>query len=294
VVLLVISNPFKTFLVILFILALGQNTCSEEKLQSVIKKEKPQVLLAYNWEPSVDIKGWWISEKLDGVRGYWTGEKMISKSGNAINAPAWFTKQFPPFVLDGELWLGRGLFNELNGIVRSKNAEEKWKKVRYYIFDVPQDSVGFEKRLEKARNWFEAKPSLYATVLEQRLCKGLEHLYNELAETEKKGGEGLMLRRPGSLYKNGRSRDILKVKTFHDSEAVVINHTAGKGKYSGKMGAILVELPNGIRFSIGSGFSDKERENPPAIGSTITFKYKEFNKSGVPRFATFLRVREKL
>lgn len=102
-----------------------------------------------------------------------------------------------------------------------------------------------------------------------------------------------MLRKPNSSYEAGRSYNLLKVKTYEDAEATVIAHLPGKGKHSGRLGALLVKLPNGIQFAVGSGFSDLERENPPPIGSIITFKYYGYHKSGIPRFASFLRVREK-
>ncbi len=102
-----------------------------------------------------------------------------------------------------------------------------------------------------------------------------------------------MLRKPNSPYTVGRSYDLLKVKTFEDAEATVIKHLPGSGKHAGRLGALFVELPNGIQFALGTGFSDEVRNNPPPVGSIITFKYYGFHKSGIPRFASFLRVREK-
>lgn len=252
------------------------------------------VMLARHWLPSIEIKGWWMSEKLDGVRGCWTGSEMVSRSGKLLNVPSWFTRDFPPFPLDGELWIARGTFSELAGIVRSKNRDADWKRVSYYIFDVPVEGVAFEKRLETARQWFDKHPSKFGKVLQQTVCAGRQHLMEVLKEIEMSQGEGVMLRKPGSFYLSGRSRDILKVKTFHDAEAVVVGHIKGKGRNSERMGSIRVELPNGKRFLIGSGFTDLERETPPPVGSTITFKYKEINKSGIPRFASYLRVRQEL
>ncbi len=102
-----------------------------------------------------------------------------------------------------------------------------------------------------------------------------------------------MLRKPGSPYTVGRSLDLLKVKTHEDAEATVIKHLPGSGKHTGRLGSMLVELPNGIQFAIGTGFSDQERDNPPPIGSIVTFKYYGFYKSGIPKFASFLRIRKK-
>jgi len=254
--------------------------------------EKPAVTLAHTWDGTMDVSGWWMSEKLDGVRGYWTGKAMLSRSGQKFNVPAWFTINFPPTALDGELWLGRQQFAEVVSIVRSQEAGEAWRDVRYVIFDAPGIAGTFETRMAATSAWFDQHPSSYAEVLKQEVCSGEAHLKKRLKAVEALGGEGLMLRRPESLYLAGRTDDLLKVKSFQDSEAVVVKHIEGSGRNRGRLGALLVRLPDGITFKIGSGFSDAERDNPPPIGSTITFKYYGFTHNGVPRFASFLRIRE--
>ncbi len=249
-------------------------------------------MLAHSWDEKIDIKGWLMSEKLDGIRGYWTGKEMVSRAGNPFHVPEWFTRDFPPVPLDGELWIGRGQFSELASIVRQKGADKVWEKIRYFIFDVPQIEGGFEKRLGFALHWFREHPNRFVEVLEQQICEGEEHLRRKLSEIESLGGEGLMLRKPGSPYSVGRSDNLLKVKSYEDAEAVVIIHISGTGRNAGRLGSLLVELPNGVQFAIGTGFSDQERDNPPPVGSTITFKYYGFYKSGTPKFTSFLRVRE--
>src|SRR5262249_13635556 len=127
---------------------------------------------------------------------------------------------------------------------------------------------------------------------EQELCKDIDHLRKELARVEALGGEGLMLRQPGSKYAAGRSTTLLKVKTFHDAEARVLGHEPGAGRHKGRLGALLVEMADGTRFAVGTGFSDAERSNPPPLGSTITFRYQELSEAGVPRFPSFVAVRK--
>ncbi|MEK6766970.1 MAG: DNA ligase [Planctomycetota bacterium] len=256
------------------------------------EQQKVPVMLALRWDEKIDIKGWWMSEKLDGIRGYWTGKEMVSRAGNPFHVPEWFTRNFPSTSLDGELWTGREQFSELVSIVRRENANAEWEKVRYLIFDAPQIEGGFEKRIEFAHHWFLEHPNQFVEVLDQQICDGEEHLQRKLSEIESHGGEGLMLRRPDSPYTIGRSYNLLKVKTYEDAEATVIRHISGSGRNAGRFGSLLVELPNGIQFAIGTGFSDQERDNPPPVGSIITFKYYGFYKSGIPRFASFHRVRE--
>lgn len=250
------------------------------------------VMLAETWQPSMNIDGWWMSEKLDGIRGYWTGSQFISRSGNGLSVPAWFAENFPAIPLDGELWTGRGQFSDIVRIVRRKTPGGAWKTVRYMIFDAPQVKGGFEQRLDFAREWFSQHPNPYVSIIEHEICQNEVHLRKKLAAVEALGGEGLILRQPQSAYIVGRSNAILKVKTFQDAEAVVIAHLPGSGRNAGRLGAIQVELPNGQRFAIGSGFSDAERDNPPPIGSTVRFKHQGFTKAGIPRFASFLRRRE--
>jgi DNA ligase-1 len=149
----------------------------------------------------------------------------------------------------------------------------------------------FEERQSFCQNILCVRPSQYAYVLEQQRCRDMDHLRAELARIESLGGEGLMLRRPGSKYEVGRSSSLLKVKSFFDAEARVVEYSAGAGKHKGRIGALVVELPNGNRFSVGTGLSDKERQSPPPIGSIITFRYQELTDAGIPRFPSFVRIR---
>ncbi len=241
-----------------------------------------------------DVRGWWMSEKLDGVRAYWDGRQLLSRNGKIFYAPAYFIENLPDFPVEGELWAGRGTFQQTVSIVKKQVPHAGWQKIKFALFDAPTVSGGFEARLAAMEQWFRTYPSPYAFVLGQRPVENHAHLQQELRRVEKLGGEGLMLRRPGSLYSAKRTSDVLKVKSFDDMEATVVGHSPGKGKYQGQLGALVVELKNGIRFKVGSGLSDKERQTPPNIGQRITFKYQGFFESGKPRFPVFLRVREEM
>lgn len=246
----------------------------------------PPVLLAHKWEGE-DLTGWWLSEKLDGVRAWWDGERFVSRLGNAFIAPAWFTASLPKHPLDGELWVARQKFQDCVSIVRRQDAGDAWKQVKYLVFDAPAVALPFEGRVEYLNDLFKT-PHAYAEGHAHVRCEGMEHIKAELARVEALGGEGLMLRRPGSLYEAGRSSSLLKVKTFHDAEGRVVGHEAGKGKHKGRLGALVVEMDTGVRFNVGTGFTDKERESPPAIGSVITYRYQELTPDGVPRFPTWV------
>lgn len=250
--------------------------------------EGPPILLAHKWENDVDLTGWWISEKLDGVRAFWDGERFISRLGNEFFAPKWFTAQLPKVPLDGELWGGRKLFQRTVGIVKRQDESELWRELKYVVFDAPKHGGVFEERVAFIDQTLTALKSEWLKACEHVICEGTEHLKRELARVEGLGGEGLMMRQPRSRYEAGRSSTLLKVKSFHDTEARVLEHLPGLGKHKGRLGALLVELPDGTKFNVGTGFSDVERENPPKIGAVITFRYQELSNTGVPRFPSYV------
>lgn len=250
------------------------------------------VLLAEAWDGVVDVTDWWVSEKLDGVRAYWDGTQFLSRLGNLYAAPAWFTKGLPTEPLDGELWLERKQFQKTVSIVRRKDQSEHWRQIKFVAFDAPGLKEPFEERMQYLQDLVRKSGPEFAIVHEQARCKGIAHLKEELQRVEALGGEGLMLRQPASRYVVGRSSTLLKVKTFYDAEARVIGHQAGAGRHKDRLGALQVVLPDGTEFSVGTGFSDAQRESPPAIGSTINFRYQELSDAGVPRFPSYVGVRK--
>ncbi len=251
----------------------------------------PPLLLAETWDGVLDPTDWLFSEKLDGVRAYWTGTHFLSRQGNRYHAPPWFVADLPNVPLDGELWIGRKKFQRTVSIVRRQDQSDLWKEVLYVVFDAPGVAKGFEGRLAFLRENLKTDVG-YIRSLPQYRCHGIDHLRQELARLEALGAEGVMLRRPGSRYESGRSSTLLKVKSFHDAEARVVQHQEGGGRHKGRLGALLVEMENGTKFAVGTGFSDAERENPPAVGSLITYRFQELSDGGVPRFPSYVGVRE--
>lgn len=251
-------------------------------------EDGPPLLLAHKWENDVDLTGWWISEKLDGVRAYWDGSRFISRLGNEFFAPPWFTAALPKTPLDGELWGGRKLFQRTVGIVKRQDQSPLWKELKYVVFDAPSHGGVFEERVAFIEETARTLKFEFFQACEHIACRGTDHLKQELARIEGLGGEGLMLRQPRSRYEAGRSNTLLKVKSFHDTEGRVLGHVPGQGKHKGRLGALLVELPDGTQFNVGTGFSDAEREKPPAVGAIITFRYQELSNAGVPRFPSYV------
>lgn len=255
--------------------------------------EPPALLLAERYAGGVDVSQYWVSEKLDGVRAYWDGRQLRFRSGNPVPVPRWFVAVLPVHALDGELWLGRGKFDQLSGIVRREMPDDaEWLQVRYMIFELPGAAGSFTERIVQMKSVVAQAGVPWLQPVEQFRLPDAKALQQKLDEVVGGGGEGLMLHRADARYETGRSTTLLKVTPWLDAEARVVAHLPGKGKYAGMLGALQVEMPGGQRFSLGSGFTDVQRRNPPLLGVLVTYRYRELTKNGIPRFPSFLRVRD--
>lgn len=261
------------------------------------------VLLAQTWDGAQDPTGYFMSEKLDGVRAYWDGKVFRSRLNNVFAVPDSIVEMMPKDMhLDGEFWIGRGRFQETSGLVRRQDKNEQdWSRIQFRAFDIPSaQREPFSKRYDMLRAVTTKYPMV--KLVTHEVCRGVAHLRSYLAEIEQQGGEGVMLRQPQSFYERTRSSSLLKVKNFYDAEAIVVGHTAGKGKHSGRVGALecrslrffngKVALNEGVEFKVGTGLSDNDRLRPPTVGSTITFRFQELTRDGVPRFPSFVGRRD--
>ncbi len=274
------------------------------EVEPLTSPQKPSLILLKTYHSDLAVEGWLMSEKLDGVRAYWDGKQLLSRNGNRFFAPEWFVNSLPPFELDGELWLGREQFQETVSIVTRKQPDERWMRVTYQIFEVPNQSGGLLNRLSVLQAYLDKNPTSHLKVIKQKVVKNSAEVQQALQKIIALQGEGLVLRRGDREYYTGRSNDALKVKLKQDAECVVVGYTEGKGKYLGQIGALKCELLAGEFLAlkrtadrvikIGSGLSDALREEPPPIGTRITFQYMGLTQKGLPRFPVFLRVRASL
>lgn len=253
----------------------------------------PPLLLAERYRGGIDVLDYWISEKLDGVRAVWDGRVLRFRSGNPVPAPQWFLEGLPAEALDGELWLGRGRFDELSAIVRRHVPDDAaWRRVRYMVFELPGAAGTFSVRIERMQGIVMAASRPWLAVIPQFRLADADALKNKLDEIVPAGGEGLMLHRADAAYETGRSAALLKYTPWLDAEATVVGHLPGKGRHAGRLGALRMELPDGRHFSLGSGLTDAWRRNPPPLGTQVTYRYRELTPGGMPRFPRFLRVRD--
>ena len=247
------------------------------------------------YRDEVDPAPYLVSEKYDGVRGHWDGSTLRYRSGRTVPAPGWFTARLPRTPLDGELWLGRGRFDELSGIVRrTVPVDAEWRQLRYMVFELPQAAGTFAERAHRIREIAAQAAWAPLVAVEQTPVTDREALRRRLAATVAQGGEGLVLHLASAAYRAGRSDVTMKLKPELDTEAVVVAQHPGQGRLEGQLGALEVRSPDGRQFLIGTGFSDAQRRDPPAIGSVVTYRYRDLTATGLPRFASFLRVHHAL
>lgn len=254
-------------------------------LFSTLFAGKPELFLLNKYSEDMNVTSWYMSEKLDGVRAYWDGKKLISRSGKVFAAPKFFTKDFPKHELDGELWSKRGDFSNISSIVNTKKENPRWTELTYNIFEVPHAKGNLLKRLSSV------KESKYIKVIKQIKVKNKKELKEFLKSVEKKGGEGVVVRDGDMPYYTGRNDNALKVKSYIDEECEVVGYNKGQGKYEGKLGSLSCKMSNENIINIGSGFTDEQRIKHPKKGDIITFKYYGLTSKGNPRFPIFLHVR---
>ncbi|EKO3389326.1 DNA ligase [Vibrio fluvialis] len=251
------------------------------------------VAQANGYHDGINIYEYWQSEKLDGIRAIWNGKQLLTRNGNPIYAPRWFTDPLPDYALEGELWAGRGHFALVQQTVLDHTpSDEAWRKIDFMLFDMPDAAGDYTKRYYNLIHVVDSASSKHIKYIEHTPVLSEQELLRYLDTLVNENGEGIMLRKVTARYQAGRSNDLLKLKKHQDAEARVVGYKIGNGKYKGLMGSVLVRTDEGTEFYVGTGFSDEQRLNPPEIGSLITYRYNGLTAEGKPRFARFVRVRE--
>lgn len=258
---------------------------------SVHATQPPALWLANRYRAGTSLPDYWLSEKYDGIRGHWNGHQLRTRHGNPLTPPTWFTQDWPQTSFEGELWAGRGQFEKTASILQQKQASDAaWRELSFMVFDLPGHAGTFTQRMTDYQQIVNRLNQSWVKAVEQTRCRTHEELTHSLNQAVSAGAEGLMLHRADSHYKSGRSDDLMKVKPQHDAEAKVVGHVMGQGKHTQRLGALWVETPQGLRFKLGTGLKDSEREMPPVIGEWVTYTYRGTTSNGMPRFASFVRI----
>ena len=266
--------------------------CAFVFFASALWSDEFRPMLLKEYKKGMDITGWVVSEKLDGIRAVWDGQNLRTRRGKIINAPEFWTQNFPPFMIEGELWTKRGDFENIASIVSKDVPDERWSEVKFYIFDLPNERKNLFEKMSILSNFIEKSGVQNIVAIPQTKVSKHEEIEAMLDLVVENGGEGVVIRNPYALYEGGRSSNILKYKKMRDSECKITKINPGYGKNKGKMGSVTcVDIYSKAKFKVGSGWSDEWRANPPKIGTVITYQYQNLTKENKPRFPTFLRLK---
>jgi len=242
------------------------------------------------WNNDRDLTGWFISEKLDGVRALWDGTNLFSRLGKMIPVPLEITRTLPRDVhLDGELWLGYDTFEELNTVLRQFRRQamdqekllELWKDVKFCVFDAPMHSGHYSERHSFLKDIIrQCDPHICLIPMER--CLSLDHLHRVLDDVRNRGGEGLMLYHPESPYTPGRTDLVLKVKTYVEENVRFME--CNPNSYS-----FICQQSNGATCIVKcSGWDYK---HPPSHGTILTVKHLGFHKASQKmKYPVLLRI----
>lgn len=255
-----------------------------------VNAEVPKLFSLKVYRDDLNVTGWVMSEKLDGVRAYWDGDQLISRSGRVLSPPQSFTQGFPSFALDGEIWSRRGEFEHIASIVNTKENKAGWDELTYNIFEVPHQKGGLLQRLNVLEAYLHLHTAEKLHILNQIIVNDEEDVRSFFEKVIARGGEGIVLRDPNEAYYTGRTSSALKYKPFTDAECMVTAVIEGKGKFSGQLGAVKCDYQGKI-IKIGSGFTSEQRKRSFEIGTVVSFKYYGLTHLGNPKYPVFLRVR---
>lgn len=252
-------------------------------------------MLADVYKHNVDPTGWWASEKYDGIRGFWFNDNMYTRNGNKLVIPDSFRNLLPKGQpLDGELWVDRGKFTEASTTAQSGVTGDAWSQIKYQVFDIPDatSTIPVEQRIAKVQEIVAKINSPQILAVTHTKCIDRKHLRQMIDDVVKIGGEGLVLRQPGSVYEDKRTKTMLKYKLVDEMEGEVVELI--QGIREGLTGSLKLKLPSGVEFALGGTLPILVSKNPPKVGDKITFNFRGMTHLGTPKFATFKCVRTDL
>jgi len=276
----------------------GYHTADSD--QSEKRVLKPMLALEYK-EVTYPV---WVQPKLDGVRCllYVNDGKVVFQSRqNTVYAPfenmveevtALLGRMPPNTILDGELYVHGLGFENIVSMVRRGSKRTVDLKYTVYDFFIPgENTLPYEERLARLTTAYQDKHSAVELIETHKVTQEND-VETWLRHYLEKGYEGIMVRRNG-VYKEGRSKDLLKYKLFHDAEFKVVGHHVSKEEVP----IFDCETPEGKRFGVMMKESREEKINrikniEQWYGKKLTVKYQEMTADGVPRFPVGIGFRD--
>lgn len=273
--------------------------------------------------------------KLDGIRmlaGMDESGEIITRSRN--NKPFYFIEHITDRIAiflsylpigaetDGELYSHTLTFNDITSIVRrTKEKHPNTEQISYYIFDVIlPDNPPFEERYQLLLDAYAAYEQDGHLLIDENdeVVDPIRLVAVDAAFSEDEilalhddyvqlGYEGIIIRKvaggnptqkdiDSSIYKFGRTNNMLKYKEFIDEEGEVVGVEEATGTEAGTALLVIRDIRgNEILMRFRGPFSERAKwlQDPErVIGKQATFRYQELSPDGVPRFPVGIVVRD--
>lgn len=286
------------------------------------------------YEKETDIKSWpvEVQPKLDGIRmlchrsrdgsvfcrsyenKHWTHLGFIADQVQA------FLVYLPPqTTVDGELYVHGMPFTTLTSIVKTmKKVHPELQKIQYHIFDIDYLVDGSRPCLEDRMIQLEKSYKAYLNdlgdqstslvLVESQTAYSAEDIKSLHDIYEKQGYEGVMIKKRAngsakdsktykeSEYKPGRSKNILKYKSFQDEEGTVVGVHDSEGREKGAARLEIEDMRGNriiMRFEGPLKLRKEWLKKPETVmGKRATFRYQELSEYGVPRFPVGVAIRD--
>lgn len=241
-----------------------------------------------------DVSGWFVSEKLDGMKGRWIDGNMFTRSGHELKIPDWFRQLLPKRDIEGELYFGPNTFHHTASLrATSKQIlSTVWDKVSFRVFDVVDYSLIWMERQVELLELFPTSTERIS-IVKWEAVNTPKDVENQFQRVLKKGGEGVIIADPWGLYKDGHVESILKYKALHEREAIITGYQTGNENRLKSLIVRDVDREN-IQFNIGTGLKLAERfdyEKKFPIGAMVSYNYELLGANGKPRTPIFKGVR---
>ncbi|KAM3132948.1 hypothetical protein pb186bvf_014944 [Paramecium bursaria] len=240
------------------------------------------------WDDQQDPTGYYMSEKIDGVRIMWTGCEMMTKTNHSVDFPTYFVEGWPTTYLDGMLWIGRNCFSQLTNSLRKRQADPaQWRNIKFIVFDAPMLNQPYHQRYKLVKKVLEKIKNTNLVFMPQVFCQGWDHLNIEMQYIQELQSRGIILRDPNSIYEPKKSQKFFKIRSYMEDQATVTGvPDETKSPNNPNFGEIYAKNQDGVQFKIDMTGKKKILN----IGDVIIYQFYGKNHSNRPRFPSFVKL----